>query len=559
MALDKTKVSYAVYLVTGRELLPPGVDYYDSLDRSLREGFVTIVQIREKDADTAQFLEIATKSLAICDKYQVPMVINDNLSVCLALPERVGLHIGQQDLPLSEARKLLGPKRLLGISVNTVQQAKEARESKAADYAGVGPCYGTQSKAGITEDKILGIQGAQAVVAELAASAGAVRLPCVLIGGINQATAARALFGSFSAANHPQGIAVISAIVARTDPGVAARELGSITTKYLLGIEAITSVHANKSAFHSTQDADQAPASYIDAAADLLASHRKAERGPPLIQTITSHVSSTMSANLALAFSSSPIMSHEAEEAADLSLAIGALVLNIGTISESSRQGMRVAGMSANKNRKPVVLDPVGGGATQFRKKIVRDILNHTQVTLLKGNAAELASIAGNTEVQSRGVDSGAGSLKDPVNLVTTLAQRERCMVLLSGKIDYLTDGFTVISCHNGHPLLGGITGSGCALGVTIAAGLAASCDVGKQSPSKSTSLGTLMVNYNSADLLVGALMGLLAMTIASEKAAERADVRGPGTFIAALQDELASISPDDIRQRAKLEVSTGH
>ncbi|KAJ1033026.1 hypothetical protein NDA16_000305 [Ustilago loliicola] len=556
-SFDKSKIDYSVYLVTGRQLLPPGVDYYESLDRCLAAGNVTVVQIREKDAETNEFLEIAQKSLAICDRYNVPMLINDNLSVCLSLPERVGLHIGQEDIPVTDARRILGEKRLLGISVKNVEQAKKAKEEGAADYAGVGPCYGTQSKAGITEDKVIGCSGAQAIVAELN-KGEANRMPCVLIGRLNQKTAARTLFGASSETNAPDGIAVISAIVGRVDSDKAAQELADIVRRYKTGLKTSVTPSAQgvASSFALPSTTKKDAEWYKSQAAGLLSFHREGVHGPPLIQTITSHVSSTMSANLALAFSSSPIMSHEAAEAADLSLAVGALVLNIGTISPASREGMFVAGTSANRNLKPVVLDPVGGGATQFRKDVVRGILNHTQVTLLKGNAAELASIAGKSdEVQSRGVDSGAGQLKDPIGLVKSLARKERCLVLLSGKKDYLTDGETVITSDNGHPLLGAITGSGCALGVTVGAGLAAACNLAKSQQEKVESLGNTLVAHGNVDLLVGALTGLLAMTIASEKAAVRDDVKGPGTFIPALQDELAAVSADDIRKFAKIEI----
>ncbi|CBQ72987.1 related to thiamine-phosphate diphosphorylase / hydroxyethylthiazole kinase [Sporisorium reilianum SRZ2] len=555
--LDNSAVDYSVYLVTGRELLPPGVDYYASLELCLSQHNVSVVQIREKDAETNEFLDIARRSLEICDRYGVPMLINDNLSVCLSLPERVGLHIGQEDIPVAEARRILGDKRLLGISVKTVEQARVAREEGKADYAGVGPCYGTLSKAGITEDKVIGCSGAQRIVAEL--NRDGARVPCVLIGGLNQKTAARTLFGATSATNAPDGIAVISAIVSRTDSDKAAQELADIVRTYKAGLAASatpTSTHGIASAFALPSPSPHDASHYKTAAANLLAFHRQAAHGPPLIQAITSHVSSTMSANLALAFSASPIMSHEAAEAADLSLALGALVLNIGTISPAARDGMHAAGTAANRNRKPVVLDPVGGGATQFRRDVVRALLDRTQVTLLKGNAAELASIAGRAdEVSSRGVDSGSGQLSDPVGMVRALAQKERCLVLLSGKTDYLTDGTTVLTSENGHPLLGAITGSGCALGVTVAAGLAAACNLVRSQGSAAESLGNTLVAHGHVDLLVGALTGLLAMTIASEKAARRDDVKGPGTFIPALQDELAAVSAEDILQFAKINV----
>lgn len=152
------------------------------------------------------------------------------------------------------------------------------------------------------------------------------------------------------------------------------------------------------------------------------------------------------------------------------------------------------------------MLDPVGVGASAFRRAAVDEIMNDTQVTLLKGNSAELSSIAGLSEVTSRGVDSGTGTLKDPEGLVRSLAKKERCLVLLSGKVDYLSDGDVVVLVKNGHELLGKITGSGCALGVTIAAGLAAACNVARGD--KIEGLSTTMVRAHPQDLIPGALVG---------------------------------------------------
>lgn len=139
--------------------------------------------------------------------------------------------------------------------------------------------------------------------------------------------------------------------------------------------------------------------------------------------------------------------------------------------------------------------------------------MNHTQVTLIKGNAAELSCIAGLTEVASRGVDSGTGTLSDPEGLVKRLALQERCLVLLTGKIDYLSNGTTTVKIHNGHPLLGKITGSGCALGVTVAIGLAAACREVKQR-------AAYMLDSLSISIFHGALTGwvLLGMSARREE-----------------------------------------
>lgn len=470
------------------------------------------------------------------------MLVNDNLSVAQCLPTRVGLHIGQDDIPIAEARRILGPDRLLGISIHSVQEAQRALEEGIADYAGVGPVHGTQSKAGVTEDKVLTPRGASAVIAALSSdddSAGRRhRLPSVLIGGLNAQTAARSLVGAASENNYADGIAVISAIVARRDPDVAARELRSI----------VDDVNARVSVNQRQRPSALDTPELITAAAGQLSTHRNSA-APPLIQTLTSHVSSTFSANIALAFSSSPIMSHQPEEAADLGHVVGGVVLNIGTISQESRLGMRAVGAQANRNGRPVVLDPVGVGASAFRRRCVSSILDETQVTLIKGNAAELSAIAGLTEVASRGVDSGAGTLRDPVGLVQTLARREKCLVLLTGQRDYLSDGQRVVAVDNGHPLAARITGTGCALGVMLAAAMA---NVVVDSSSSSSSL---LVNAPSEQLFTAALMALLAMTIASEKAAVRSDVHGPGTFIPALIDEVANLTEADIKDMARVKV----
>lgn len=269
------------------------------------------------------------------------MLINDNLSVALSLPPRVGLHIGQSDLPVAQARALLGPDRLLGISVHSVQDAEAARSS-GADYAGVGPVYGTQSKEGITASDVLGPRQAREVVGALGG------LPCVLIGGLNQLTSARALFGAASEKAAPHGVAVISAIVARSDAEVAARELRQIVDAFQLARGSADSSHA--AAFGSPSASALSAPDIVKRASELLASLRAGS--PPLVQTLTSHVSSTLSANVALALSASPIMSHQEAEAEDLGKVTGAVVLNIGTIGAEAQRGMRAVGGAANRGGK---------------------------------------------------------------------------------------------------------------------------------------------------------------------------------------------------------------
>lgn len=490
------------------------------------------------------------------------MIINDSVEVAEALPERVGLHLGQDDDKLVDARRRLGPNRVIGISVHNAEQARIALDSEA-DYAGVGPCWGTQSKAGITKDDVLMLDGARETVAALArtqaeAPPGArLRIPCVLIGGINLRTAMRTLIGASSDMNAPDGFAVISAIVARRDPGRAAAELYAALEAYRAVCAQRTSSIATAplSKTHAPPPPFSSAAELVDAASKLLAAHHvvynrethteddsKVTVPRPLVQTITSHVSSYFSANVALAFSASPIMSHEAEEAEALSRATSALVLNIGTINAEARKGMATAGPAANARGTPVVLDPVGVGATPFRYESTNEILNQTQVTLIKGNASEISTLVGSKEVQAQGVDS-VGSLSNPAHLAAQLARQEGSLVLLTGEVDYLTNGELVIESRCGTPLLGRVTATGCSLGVVVAAGLASAKHV------YGIELGTADVQRITPPrthraLLIGALMGVLSFTIAAERAERTPGVRGPGSFLPALLDEIAALDP---------------
>ncbi|WFD33663.1 hypothetical protein MCUN1_000476 [Malassezia cuniculi] len=514
-----TPHDYSLYLVTGRELLPPGKDYYESLHESLRDGKVSVVQVREKHASTDEFKEIAEKTLEVCDKYGVRMIVNDNVDVAAALPERVGLHIGQEDAKLAYARSVLGA-REIGVSVKTAEQAREA-VAGGADYVGIGPCWETSSKAGITAADALMLTKSRDVVAGLA---GDRYVPCVLIGGINVHNAMRTLSGASTASRHPDGVAVISAIVSQRHPDVAAAQLRGIVDQFKQERSAVVSATLSGKDIY-----------------DNIASHYKSG-APPLVQTITSHVSSHFSANIALAFASSPIMSHESEEADDLSKAIRALVLNIGTVTEDALRGMRATGTAANACGTPIVLDPVGVGASRFRYQVIQDILNRVQVSLIKGNAAELCTMIGSNEATSQGVDS-VGRIANPEEIVRKLALQEGAIVVLTGATDYVSNGEQVYSTSSGSPLLGRITASGCALGVVLAAALASAATKHNVVLGDAESQRLRPPRLHDA-LFYGAIAGLEAYNYAAEVAAKEA--AGPGTFIPRFLDALASFDSWD-------------
>jgi thiamine-phosphate pyrophosphorylase len=177
-------------------------------------GGVTIVQYREKTATTRRMIEEAAELLGICRAAGVPFVVNDRLDVALAV-EADGVHVGQDDMPASIARRLMGKKMLLGVSAGSVDEARKAADD-GADYIGASPVFSTPTKPDAPPP--LGIEG-------LRAMSGAVSIPVVAIGGINVGNAA-VIMGAGAA-----GVAVVSAIVSADDVEAAARSLRAVLEK----------------------------------------------------------------------------------------------------------------------------------------------------------------------------------------------------------------------------------------------------------------------------------------------------------------------------------------
>lgn len=169
---------------------------------------VTLVQLRAKELPTRDFLELALKIAKFLKLKNIPLFINDRIDIALACGAQ-GVHIGQEDLPLSYARKILGKKMRIGISVNTVKEAEEA-EKGGADYLGVGPVYYTPSKRDLKA--ILGPSGLKVIREK-------VKIPILAIGGINAENARETMDCGVD------GIAVISALMGAKDISQATRTL----------------------------------------------------------------------------------------------------------------------------------------------------------------------------------------------------------------------------------------------------------------------------------------------------------------------------------------------
>ncbi len=201
-----------LYLVTDRALA--GGREIEDIVRESVEGGATMVQLREKDIDTRDFIELALRLKKVLAPYGVPLIINDRVDVALA-SDADGVHIGQSDMPYSMARRLLGPDRIIGLSVENFSQIEEAN-SLDVDYIGVSPVFATPTKTDTAAP--FGLEGLRRAV-EMSVH------PTVAIGGMNASTAADVI------STGTDGIAVVSAIVCAASPRKASEELLEIISK----------------------------------------------------------------------------------------------------------------------------------------------------------------------------------------------------------------------------------------------------------------------------------------------------------------------------------------
>jgi hydroxyethylthiazole kinase len=247
----------------------------------------------------------------------------------------------------------------------------------------------------------------------------------------------------------------------------------------------------------------------------------------PLVHQITNYVVMNETANATLALGALPVMAHAREEVEEMAGFASSLVLNIGTLSEHWVEAMLVAGRTATERHIPVVLDPVGAGATAYRTVTAHRILELVDVTVLRGNAGEIATLVG-AHAEVRGVESMSAGLEPP-ELARAAARRLGVIASVTGPVDHVSDGERVLAVSNGHPLLATVTGTGCMSSAMTGCFLAA----------------------NPTEPLEAAAEALAAFGVAAEAAAGRAE--GPGTFHARLYDALYALDPDTLDGRVRI------
>jgi hydroxyethylthiazole kinase len=261
-----------------------------------------------------------------------------------------------------------------------------------------------------------------------------------------------------------------------------------------------------------------------DKAAENLAALREKK---PLIHNITNFVVMNYTANALLAMGASPVMAHAQNEVEDMVSFAGALVLNIGTLTEDWIASMIKAGKKATALGKPIILDPVGSGATAFRTNSAKKIIEAAVVSVIRGNASEILSLR-HEDSGTKGVDS-VHSVDDAAETAKILAQELTTTLAITGPVDLVTDGRRVVRISNGHPLMGFVTGTGCAATATIGAFLAVDNDP---------------VSATATALAYFGLAGEVAGQTAS----------APGSFMIQMLDALYTITPEKLREGCKIQ-----
>lgn len=204
----KNNIDYTLYLVTDRDVLK-GKNLIDSIEKSIKGG-VTIVQLREKNVGSLEFYKLALKVKEVTDRYCVPLIINDRIDIALAV-DAAGVHIGQSDIPAEVARKIIGDKKILGVSTATLEEAVLA-EKQGADYLGIGAVFQTDTKKDARNVSIHLLREIK----------NAINIPVVAIGGINEKNIHQLKDTGID------GVAIVSAILGKDHEECASRELLSI-------------------------------------------------------------------------------------------------------------------------------------------------------------------------------------------------------------------------------------------------------------------------------------------------------------------------------------------
>ena len=258
----------------------------------------------------------------------------------------------------------------------------------------------------------------------------------------------------------------------------------------------------------------------------------------PLIHNITNYVTVNDCANILLACGGSPIMADDIGEAAEMTSICGGLNINIGTLNKNTIPSMLAAGKKANELSHPVVLDPVGAGATSLRTETANMLIDEVQFSVIRGNISEIKALALNTG-STKGVDADVAdkvseeNLDKAIEFIKAFADKTNAVIAVTGAIDIVTDGKKTYCIRNGHPMMSTITGTGCQLSAMLAA----------------------YITANQDNILDAAAAAVCAMGLCGEIAMERmSDKDGNSSYRNYIIDAVYNLTPEQLEKGAKSE-----
>ncbi len=253
---------------------------------------------------------------------------------------------------------------------------------------------------------------------------------------------------------------------------------------------------------------------------------QKVREKSPLVHNITNYVVMNNTANALLSIGASPVMAHAIDEVEDMVMIASALVINIGTLSENWIESMSLAMKAAKLRNIPIVIDPVGAGATKYRTETVLKLINEVRPSVIRGNASEIMALV-DSSIKTKGVDSSS-STSTARSYAEKLATEYKCVVVISGPQDIITDGNRTICVNNGNEMMPKVTGLGC----TATALVGAFCAVHD--------------NY-----LIACVSAMAVMGIAGEIAVQTSN--GPSSLQMNFIDKLYTLSEVDVVSHLRL------
>lgn len=272
----------------------------------------------------------------------------------------------------------------------------------------------------------------------------------------------------------------------------------------------------------------------------MIEAYEKLKKAPPLVHSITNYVTVNDVANMILATGGAPLMADDQTEVEEIVSISNALYINVGTLNSRTVESMLKAGKKANELGLPVILDPVGVGASTLRNTAVEALLEEVKISVIKGNISEIKAMVTNAK-NSGGVDVQAqdvvtdGNIDETINFLKGVASSLKCLIVATGAIDIVTDGNETALIRNGHPMMARITGTGCMLGSVIAT----YCGANKEA------------------LFNATVAALTVMGLAGQFAADKTNRLGEGigSFRTYLIDAMSMMRIEQLEEGAQVEL----